>query len=313
MNIYNCLPASLKTLVSNLQGINELRLRAGQPIVAIVKGEAGFLTDKGFLQYNSQNILQSNSTPDRNNNKLIRQEVITISQQALDNILFCACEQSIYAYEEQISNGYIALENGVRLGLCGETTFFDGEIRGYKKITSLNVRFANHIDCCSKKVMPFVVKPLRNTLVISPPFCGKTTLLRDMTLQIAGSGINILIADERAEITMGGNFYILGCDVMLNCGKNAAILQGIRSLSPQLIVTDEVFASDVESISLATQSGVCFFASLHAENLQQAKGRLGEKLFCLFERFIVLSNRNGVGTIEGVFDEKGNILFEAKE
>lgn len=289
MNIYSCLPVKLREAVKQLEGINELRLRVNQPVSAVVKGSCCYVSCKGLTHDLSSSFFAS--------------------QTDIDNLVFNACQQSVYAYEEQIRNGYIALENGVRLGLCGEVTIADNRIRGYKKIGSVNIRFANHIGGCSKEVLPHVTSPLKNMLVISPPFCGKTTFLRDMALQVSQEfPLNILIADERAEITMGGTFAINGCDTMLSCDKQTAILQGIRSMSPQLIITDEVFAFDAQSIFLASQSGVKFFASIHAESFPQAEEKLGKKLTSLFERFVVLSSRKGIGTLEGVFNGKGERL-----
>ena len=161
---------------------------------------------------------------------------------------------------------------------------------------------------------------IKNTLIISPPGSGKTTFLRDYVFQLYQHNIakNILIADERNEIcsVIDGEIALnLGgfCDVYTNCSKSFAFKNGIRSMCPDIIVTDEIdLQKDLPSIIEAVNCGVNVVATIHAANINQLTRKFGfdeliNKKF--FSRYVVLSNDEGPGTITQVYDEKLNCIY----
>lgn len=242
-----------------------------------------------------------------------------VSEDLISYIVAVATKQSLYAYAEQIKKGFIATDNGVRIGLCGTAVYENETLTMLKKITSLNIRFGHFIHCCSGDVVKFLVEEdrVKNTLIISPPGAGKTTLLRDMIFRFSEEFNiqNILVVDERFELAGLSQEFMLGknVDVISGASKSFAFLEGVKVMNPAVIVADEISGEeDIESLKFASKSGVHVVATAHANNLEELKNKsYFKKIFDedYFERVIVLSKRNGVGTIEGVFSGKGKPLF----
>lgn len=233
---------------------------------------------------------------------------------------------SIYAYEEEIKQGFITLKGGHRVGIAGECVMENNKIKTIKNISSLNIRISKEVIGCSKEVIKYIVDDnnVKNTLIISPPKCGKTTILRDIT-RILSSGSQILkgkkvvVIDERSEIGASYNGIPqmnlgIRTDILDNCLKREGMLMAIRSLSPDVLICDEIGTKeDIDALNTAFNSGVNVVVTVHGSNLSDIKER---KIFDDFlssgiiERIIVLSNRLGVGTIENIYSLKrdGEIL-----
>ena len=190
-----------------------------------------------------------------------------------------------------------------------------------KDFQSLNIRIPHLIRNCSLPAFDYLVTDeIKNTLIISPPGSGKTTFIRDFIYQLYAHNIskNILIADERNEIcsVVNGEPNIdLGgfCDIYTNCTKKFAFKNGIRSMCPDVIVTDEIdLEKDLDSIIEAINCGVNVIATIHAKDINQLKKKrnfdkiLDEKFF---SRFVVLSNDEGPGTLANIYDEKLNCIY----
>lgn len=290
--------ANLLYAISNIKPsmLIEIRLRAGQPVMLLVQGKNGYLGRSG-MTYNSE-------------------DALVISQKELEDIVIRAADFSLYAINDQLIRGYISLEGGVRIGVCGEVVTENNKIKTVKNITSINIRIPHNVKNCSLPLYPMLVKHgcIENTLVISSPGCGKTTFIRDLATQISlhEPYVNLLICDERCEITgmSEGKAHInLGasCDIITNCSKKYAFENGIRSMKPDVIVTDEInLEEDVEAIKNALTSGVKVIATIHAKDIYDLKKKekfqdiVRDKLFT---RYVVLSSKNGVGTCDGVFNE----------
>jgi len=227
---------------------------------------------------------------------------------------------SIYAFEDEIRQGYITIRGGHRVGLCGVCVIENNSIKTIKDISSINIRACKEIIGCADKVMPYITYDnlVHNTIIISPPKCGKTTLLRDISRQISKGntstrihGKNVSLIDERSEIA--GSFkgipqmdVGIRSDVLDNCPKSQGIMMAIRSMSPDVIVCDEIGTKqDMESILMALNSGISLITTIHGFGIEDLYKRLVFKDIVdnyVFTRGIVLSNKRGIGTIEYIYD-----------
>ena len=282
----------------NFNKLNEIRLRVGKPIVI----------DYGGLYYLSKNGITD----------VISQSLIC-TKDMTNEIINRACENSLYAYNEEIKNGYLTLNGGIRIGIAGTCVYDGANIKTIKNFSSLNIRIPHEVRNCSLNIIEFLAEPyIHNTLILSPPGAGKTTLLRDIAYQISQKYLkSVLIIDERNEIANVNNGipqYNLGIlsDVITNSTKRFGLENGIRSLNPNIVFTDELSNEmDVEAIHYALGCGVKVVATTHSENIYSIKEKkyfedlVNKKIF---ERFVVLSTRNGVGTIEGVYDKNFKCL-----
>ncbi|WP_304681167.1 stage III sporulation protein AA, partial [uncultured Clostridium sp.] len=159
---------------------------------------------------------------------------------------------SLYAFEEEIKQGYITLKGGHRVGLAGECVISKGEVRTIKNISSLNIRICKEVIGASNKIMKLITENNRvyNTLIVSPPKCGKTTILRDIAknlsngmYQINLKGKKVTIVDERSEIAACYNGVPqmnvgIRTDILDNCLKKSGMIMAIRSLSPEVLICD---------------------------------------------------------------------------
>lgn len=281
----------------NLSQIQELRIRKNQPVQINYKGE--------YIEL-------------KVNSGLYLKPVIA-TKELIDYIISLATKQSLYAFDEQIKNGYIVTENGIRIGICGTAVNSNDKITFIKNISSLNIRIAHKINGCCDEVINYICSKthVKNTLIISAPGAGKTTLLRDIINKLSDNfGVqNIMVVDEKFELAGEKQMFDLGrnVDVMQGTNKNFAFTSGIKVMNPSVIATDELISEeDIEGVKFAIRSGVKVLATVHANSLEELKTKkYFEEIIKnkYFERIIALSKRNGVGTIEGVFDENGFALM----
>lgn len=232
---------------------------------------------------------------------------------------------SLYAYEHELRQGFITVKGGHRVGFAGQVVMEDRRVKSVKHISFVNIRVSHEIKGCGLKALPYIVENKRvlNTLIVSPPGCGKTTLLRDVIRLLSmGSnnlkGINVGVVDERSEIGacyMGipQNDIGIRTDILDGCPKAEGMLMLLRSMSPQVIAVDEIGSrEDVEAINYVINCGCAILATIHGATIDDIRTRpvlrklVEEKVF---ERYIVLGNINGIGNILNIFDERGNELY----
>lgn len=246
------------------------------------------------------------------------------------DILVKVSKNSIYAIQNEINNGFVVINGGHRIGICGEVVIENGKIKNIKNINSMNIRVARQLIGVADKVMPYIVNNgnVQNTIIISPPGCGKTTILRDIVRQIS-SGVKILdfkgknvgLVDERGEIAAVSlgipNLDVgLRTDIMSNVPKSIGMQMLVRSMGIDVIATDEIGGKeDFEAIKYANSSGVNLVFTMHGNDIrdvykkEEIKKLLNDGIFSVA---IILSRKNGVGTIEKICDLKGeNILKKA--
>lgn len=201
----------------------------------------------------------------------------TATKDDIEHILSVATSRSLYAVEESIKYGYISCDGGIRIGLCGEAVMDNGRLRMLKNINSLVIRVAHSVQTLPAVLMP-LIEHFDNTLILSPPFLGKTTLLREMTRRLSDKGSDVLVIDERNELsaTMDGVSSLdLGAnaDVLVGVPKTNCYEGAVRTMSPDIIVTDEIFgAKEVDCILDAVRSGVKVMATAHCDDIDKFVG-----------------------------------------
>ena len=246
------------------------------------------------------------------------------------DILVKVSKNSIYAIQNEINNGFVVINGGHRIGICGEVVIENAKIKNIKNINSMNIRVARQLIGVADKVMPYIVNNgnVQNTIIISPPGCGKTTILRDIVRQISSGakilnfkGKNVGLVDERghsAAVSLGiPNLDVgLRTDIMSNVPKSIGMQMLVRSMGIDVIATDEIGGKeDFEAIKYANSSGVNLVFTMHGNDIrdvykkEEIKKLLNDGIFSVA---IILSRKNGVGTIEKICDLKGeNILKKA--
>lgn len=226
------------------------------------------------------------------------------SKEDIDFIIDSVTEHSIYAFNDRIKNGYISTKSAIRIGLAGECVFHDGKIQTIKDFSSLNIRIPHEISNCSSKIIKHISsqKKVNSSLIISPPFLGKTTLLKDIALQLNKHDVGaILIIDERGEFN---NINGENIDKITYSNKEYAFNFAIRSLSPSIIMTDELSGeNDWKCAFNALNSGIKIIASCHSDNMDNL---LNKKFFIdrIFERYIILKQGAKFGEIDSIFDKE---------
>ncbi|NOH16801.1 stage III sporulation protein AA [Clostridium cochlearium] len=298
--ILEILPKEIKNQLNafNFKNIQEIRIRAEKPI--IVK---------------------------EGSNEVITNYMATLED--ISSVVKRMSSYSIYAYDDEIKQGYITIKGGHRVGICGKCVLDGEKVKTIKYPASLNIRICREVEGCSNKILPYVLKSsmVENTIIISPPNCGKTTLLRDIAKNLSNGikrlnlrGVKVCVIDERSEIASCVNGVPqlnigLRTDVLDSCPKSQGIMMAIRSMSPEVIVCDEIGSrEDIESIIKAMNSGVKLITTVHGYDVEDIYEREVFKEAIenkVFQKAIVLSGRKGVGTVEYIYSfEEKNIIYK---
>lgn len=291
-----------------IEQIEELRFRLSQPLQLIGASIDAFLgRDSGL----------SSSVDDG----------FVVTEQHLQRIVQMATQASLYAVEDELRRGFITMPGGHRVGVAGRIVLSEsGRVRTVRSISSVNIRVARQQIGAADAVIPHLINRASgrpyNTLIISPPQCGKTTLLRDLARQWsegrAARAAKVTVVDERSEIAGsidGVPQFQLGprSDVLDACPKAEGMLMAIRSLSPDIVVTDEIGRlDDRDAVLEATHAGVTVVASAHAASLEEwcARPYMTDLYKAqAFARYVLLSRRRGPGTIEQVLSRTGERIW----
>lgn len=217
-----------------------------------------------------------------------------IDENYIKKVVQTATNGSVYAHEQEFNQGYISYKDGIRIGVCGEGFVDERQRLAYKKITSLNIRIPHYI---SPEYSLFgITEQFSNTLIISPPFGGKTTLIRYLAHELAYAN-DVTIIDERSEIDIFPHSDNLRIDSIKNVDKLFAMENIIRSMSPDIIVCDEIYGeSEINALNRAALCGIKVLASYHASSLKDVP----EKLLSIFSVVITLTSTPKPGSIVSI-------------
>jgi len=279
--------------------VEEIRISQGQPLTVSICGEDRFPTSKG-----------ASCSPAGG---------LVVERRHLESVLDAVTNSSVYALEEAMNEGYFSLPGGHRVGIAGQPRVLHGEVRGFGHIAGLTIRINRPVPGAGLPVLPMLLRPggtIHSTLILSPPGCGKTTLLRDL-VRLLSEGRRELglrphrvgVADERSEIAgshLGVPQNDLGprTDVIDACPKALAIPMLVRAWRPDVIATDEIgHPGDARAAAEARSAGVVLLCTAHGDSLKEARRRPSLRPLLdggAFGRIVLLSRREGPGTVEAV-------------
>ena len=244
--ILDSLPPALRTPLGRLDArcaphIQEIRLRLGQPIQFTIRGRlcpaAKFLPGAGLPAAMEADMLR--------------------------DCFLQLCRRSVYAYEDELQQGYFTVQGGCRIGVAG----CRGP-GGFSAVTSLNLRIARWITCPLPPALEEAVAARTGGLLLAgPPGSGKTTFLRSIIRYLDTARRIFCVADERGELLTAG--HTVHCDVYTRCTKAQAIQMALRCMNPQVIVCDELGTqADLQAVEAGLACGVVFVASVHCDTLE---------------------------------------------
>lgn len=284
--------------------LQEIRIRTGSPLTVVYDGTEYYVEENGNLTRG-------------------RRHPYEVSRGEVKETMEFISNYSLYAFEEELRQGFITIQGGHRVGVAGKVILEGERIKNIRHISFINIRLAHQVIGCADAVLPCILgeESIYHTLIISPPRCGKTTLLRDLIRQLSNGdqnqkGLNVGVVDERSELAacyQGTPQNDLGIrtDVLDCCPKKEGMLMLVRSMSPHIIAVDEIgFREDVEAMEYVMSCGVKLLTTVHGRSLEEIRqkpvlGRLIREN--RFQRYIVLSSGQP-GRIEGIYDERGGCL-----
>lgn len=258
--------AAAKIRLSGFRGdLAEIRLRAGRGAVAVT----------------AEGVMHTCSEP--------------FTAEDIANCFAELCRYSVHSYAAEISEGYVTLDGGHRVGICGTAVMRDGKIETLRDISSLNIRISRQVRGCAEELYGRVFDRPRSLLLAGKPMCGKTTLLRDLT-RLLGGRYKVTLIDSRNEISAcirGTPTLDIGqhTDVLCGCPKSEGILLALRSMSPEIIICDEI-GRDHKAVEQCLFCGVKLIASAHAGSIAELKRRSGiAELLPMFEYTAIIGEK----------------------
>lgn len=305
---------TFEQLPVEFEKLQEIRLRAGQPVYLWYGNREYTMTaDGGLAESGKLGQAGGRSVSPR-----------IVGEKELRETVECMGNYSLYAFEDEIRQGFLTVRGGHRVGLAGKAVMENGNLKTLKYISALNVRFAHQIKGCGEKVLPFLFEEERlcHSLLISPPRGGKTTLLRDLVRLLSDGtgtvpGRNVGVVDERGEIgacyqgipqnDLGARTDVLDC-----CPKALGMMMLIRSMAPQVVAVDEIGSrEDLEAVEYAAGCGCAVLATAHGGSLEEILGKPGLGALVrggLFGRLVLLGNGEQAGRVREIRDGEGRLV-----
>jgi len=302
--VFPYLSPELRNLITGLpekilKNLEEVRLRILSPILLRAHHGDFYLSSQGKPVPHSR-------------------DGLSCTPQFLEKTVVLLCNSSLYALEEELQKGYLTLPGGHRAGFVGRAVLEAGKIKTLKYISSVNIRIARAVSGCSAPVLKYLIdrRSFRNTLIISPPRGGKTTILRDIIKALSEgfetfSPVDVGLVDERSEIA--------GCregvpqlpvgprtDVLDGCPKAEGMMMLVRAMAPHVIATDEIGRNeDADAIQEVINAGIKLLATVHGGNMEEITRRPVIREIIeqrVFERYLILSRKKGPGTVEAILN-----------
>ena len=297
LNILGCdIGRLFKNMPSDLKNeMQEIRLRSGKPVTVVLKNKIYFLNCMGELVQ-----------------KIDGNELIS-SKNLINNIFQSICSYSVYSHQEEIKNGFITINGGHRIGICGSAVTSSGNILSVKDISSINIRIARQKTDISKVLFDMGVPWDMGVLIVGPPSSGKTTILRDIARNLSLGRYSdikkVVVVDERGELACVSNGESLNdiglCDVLDGYPKGEGIMQALRSMSPDIIVCDEIGnIGDIEAIEEGLNAGVSIISTIHARSIDELlKRKQAIRLLDTraFSNIVMLKDRSKPGEVEKIY------------
>ncbi|MGN0159369.1 MAG: stage III sporulation protein AA [Brotaphodocola sp.] len=312
----------LRCVSADFDQVQEIRLRVNAPLLIIFRNLEFYVTQEGKLTKYSE-------------------EAYVVSKQELKETLEYISNYSLYAFEEEIRQGFITIQGGHRVGLAGKVICDENGIRSMKFISFMNVRLSHQIRGCADSVLPYLYHQgnIVHTLLISPPRCGKTTMLRDLIRQISNgseegkletdsgktdampvrrAGMTVGVVDERSELGacyqgIPQNDLGIRTDILDCCPKAQGMMMLIRTMSPQVIAVDEIGSrEELEAMEYAMNCGCKLIATVHGGSLEDIRqkpvlSKMVQERW--FERYVVL-NHGAIGKVKQIYDSSGKQMLE---
>ncbi len=291
--------------------IEEIRIRVCRPMIIITHQEERFFTKRpGYLTRNIQ-------------------DAYLVTPQDISDMLVFISRYSLFAFEEELKNGFITIEGGHRVGLSGQAVFYGGGLKTIRHISYLNIRISHEKKGCAAQLVPHLYREkntrnsgIYNTLLISPPGRGKTTLLRDMIRLLSNgtdghAGLKVCVIDERSELAgcyqgIPQNDVGIRTDVLDGCPKSSGMMLVIRTMSPQVVAVDELGSkADAQAAAYAVHCGCSIIGSVHAQDMEELaqKPVLREMVSqACFERYLVISRRKNGERVYRLYDRKQELV-----
>lgn len=285
--------------------VHEIRMRTGAPLQMICRGKEFFPDERGRASRAEKGAF--------------------ITERDLRETMEYIGNYSLYAYEDEIRQGYLTIQGGHRVGIAGKAVIEDGKVRGISPISCINLRISHSVEGCADPVMPYLweKEEFCHTLIVSAPRCGKTTLLRDVIRQISDGaggrrGLTVGVVDERSEIAgacrgVAQNRMGIRTDVLDGCPKAEGMMMLVRSMAPDIVAVDEIGDyRDSRAIETVFHCGCRLLATVHGSSMEDIlKKPLLQRLvqYRCFERYIVLDQEKEAGHVRDIFDERGTRLY----
>ena len=304
----------LKKAFEQLKGreeLEEIRIRVSQPMMFLTdQGEYFFSLEDGYLTKDTKN-------------------AYAVTSHDISDMIVFISRYSLFAFEEEIRNGFITLEGGHRVGLSGQAVLMEGWMHTIRNISYLNIRVNHEKKECARRLISYLYRQphekqsgIYNTLLISSPGRGKTTLLRDFIRLLSNgskehTGLKVSIVDERSEIAgcyqgVPQNDVGMRTDVLDGCPKSSGMMLLIRTMSPQVVAVDELGQKDdVEAVAYAVHCGCSILGSVHAKDLEEVRKKPVLREFLehnYFERHLVIDKKETGERIYRLYDAKQELL-----
>ena len=310
--IYKYLPDRIENALKNCDictrnSITEIRIRKSRELIPVINNRSCFIDESGRIY----------GIPDS--------RCIKITPEEFEKIFMEMCSYSVYSKEEELKKGYISLDYGARAGIASEAVNSENELKSIKNISSINLRIPRAVNGCADRVLDSVYKGdgLPGIIVAGLPNSGKTTLLRDVGVQLS-SGYNgfyrkIVFIDERLEFFGNGTEKHIdigiNCDIISGFPKANGIENATRSLSPEMIICDEISTKkELNSIKFAFSTGVSTALSVHSGSIEELiRNEIVKDLYSYgYFSYVVMFKGHSfnyeIFSIDEVFNENGGCI-----